>query len=171
MKNKKLNTKKIAIIVAVALLLGVVIFGIYKYYTMSNDNDSGSNNQPQVSDKTLPDATPVVDNSKPSEPASNVSSNTTLGLTITGINQDNNYIYFGTIVEGANKGECNLIASRKSQPNVETSSQITIVTSYYSCGNLRAAKSQFSQKGEWSYKIVAKDGSNSVQKDGVFNVN
>ena len=171
MQNKKLNTKKIAIIVAVALLLGVVIFGIYKYFTMSKDNNSGSNNQPQVSDKTLPDSSPVVDNSKPSEPPSNASTNATLSLTVTGINQDSNYIYFGTIVEGASKGECNLVASRKGQSNIETSSQITIITSYYSCGNLRVAKSQFSQKGEWSYKIVAKDGSSSVQKDGVFNVN
>lgn len=171
MKNKKLNTKKIAIIIAVALLMGVVIFGIYKYYTMSKDNNSVSSNQPQASDKTLPDSTPVVDNSKPSEPTPTNSSNTALGLSVTGISQDSNYIYFGTIVEGTTKGECTLIASRKGQSNIETSSQITIITSYYSCGNLRLAKSQFGQKREWSYKITAKDGSNSVQKDGVFNVN
>ena len=177
-KNSKSKTKIIITSATLAVLSVSLLLSVYIYLQSKNkSNQITQSDQRQNSDKKLPDSTPIYDKSDKNLPDSsrvienkNTNNNVSMVVDITGITQDSSNLYISTIISGATEGSCLLKASKVNQPTIQVSENITIVTNYYSCGNLKIARSQFGQPGEWQYVLAVRAGSKTIDKGGSFNV-
>ena len=146
-KNRKL------IIIGIISIVIFISIGFFVWFKQTRNTSNGNTLQAIIppsekNDKQLPDGSA----SSPPKP------NTNTGIiSITGVTKDNSNYYFSIGLSGINKGDCILTVTQNSK-SASVQGKVELVTSYYSCSNMKLPISSFSPGKANVNVIITVDG-------------
>ena len=87
---------------------------------------------------------------------SQTSSSSSFSVDITRVTVDNGtqHVQVGNVITGATSGGCTVIASKNGEPNITSTSQISLNVNTYTCGVFNMPFSQFPATGKWSITLT-----------------
>ena len=162
MAKKLYKNKKVIVILAIVAVAAVGAAGyVWRNNHKSTPPSSYDTSKPENQESAV-DPKKDTDNAQRQNAASNNSSSNSASASnvtpqITYFGQANGMVILDATVNGATSGTCS-VTFKNGGSTVTKTSSVSLVTSYYACGEIQAPSSEFNPKGSWSATVTLNNG-------------
>lgn len=159
MAKKLYKNKKVIIILTIVAVAAVGAAGyVWRNNHKSTPPSSYDTSKPENQESAV-DTKKDTDNAQRQNATTSGSSTAPGSVTpqITYFGQANDTVILDATVTGATSGTCT-VTFKNGGATVTKTSSVSLVTSYYACGEIQAPSSEFNPKGSWSANVTLNNG-------------